>query len=138
MRTAAAFAVSVVVAFGFTGSATGAPAPVKDGHYAGGGDKLQVFFDVQNRTIPLMRVRSAKLASCAVDGPAVFDSAVVGADGRFRLADDTTFPTNAFVVTGRFVSSTHVTGKIRWTTSDNCPAGVYKFAFAADRFAPVN
>jgi hypothetical protein len=58
-------------------------------------------------------------------------------DGRFELENDTTFVDNSFKVNARFVSAAHVKGKVKWTTTNDCPAGVYKFDFTADRFAPV-
>ncbi len=138
MKTRSSFLISALAALALAGSASGAPAPVKDGRYAGGSKQFHILFNVTNRTIPFARVYSDKLAGCAVGGPAVFDSDEVDAKGRFKLVDDTTFSDNSFVIKGRFDTATHVTGRVTWTTTDDCPAGVYKFDFAADRFAPAS
>ena len=122
----------------FAGKAAGGGSvPVKDGRYAGGGRALFVFFNVNARTIPFARVDSDLLSSCAVDGPAVFDSDTVDAAGRFTLRDTTTFPNEDIKVKGRFVSATRVRGEITWATTSDCPAGTYEFAFRADRYARV-
>ncbi|MEO8092465.1 MAG: hypothetical protein ABI726_07150 [bacterium] len=118
-------------------ASAGGSAPVKDGRYAGGGKRLFVFFDVSNRTIPFARIDSEKLSTCAVDGPAVFDSDTVDAHGRFVLKDSSTFPNETIKVSGRFVTSTRVRGKIKWTTASNCPAGTYGFDYRADRYGPL-
>lgn len=138
MRAPAALLVSAIAALALAGPAGGAPAPVKDGRYAGGSAQFHILMSVSGRSIPFARIYSEELASCSISGPAVFASDAVDANGRFKLADDSTFADNAFVVKGRFTSSTHIVGKVKWTTTNNCPAGVYKFAFTADRFAPVS
>jgi hypothetical protein len=138
MRAGAASLCAALAALALAGPAGGAPAPVKDGRYAGGSKEFNVFFNVTDRTIPRMRIYSDELASCAIGGPAVFDSDIVDSNGRFELEDHTTFPNDSFTIDGRFVSATHVKGKVKWTTTQNCPAGVYKFDFTADRFAPVS
>jgi hypothetical protein len=138
MRAPAVLLVSAIAALALAGPADAAPAPVKEGRYAGGSARFHILMNVTGRTIPLARIYSEDLASCSIAGPAIFDSDTVDANGRFRLANDSTFVDNAFVVNGRFISSTHIVGKVKWTTSNNCPAGVYKFAFTADRFAPVS
>lgn len=85
MRARSLTALVAVAALACSGSAdAGGPAPVKDGRYAGGAKRLFVFFDVTNRTIPFVRVDSERLSSCAVDGPAVFDSARSTATGASR------------------------------------------------------
>lgn len=53
------------------------------------------------------------------------------------MKDAATHAGNVIKVSGRFVSATRVKGKIKWTTTDDCPAGVYEFSFRADRYAPV-
>jgi hypothetical protein len=120
------------------GPADAAPTPVKDGRYAGGAKGLLVFFDVESRTIPFARVVSDRLGPCTgINGPAVFDSDTVDSDGRFSLKDSTTFPGNTLKVAGRFTTSTHVKGKVKWTTTSDCPADTYKFDYRADRYASV-
>jgi len=53
------------------------------------------------------------------------------------MKDSSIFPDNTIKVSGRFVHATQVKGKIKWTTTDDCPAGVYRFSFRADRYAAV-
>ena len=139
MRAPAGLLVSAIAALALAGPADGAPAPVKEGRYAGGSAGFHILMKHWRGTNPFARVYSEELTSCSIGGPAIFDSDTVDANGHlFRLADDSTFVDNAFVVNGRFISSTHIVGKVKWTTTNNCPAGVYKFAFTADRFAPVS
>jgi hypothetical protein len=140
MRRIAAGALVVAALLALAGPAAGGgQAPAQPGRYAGGSDRFQIFFDVtQARTIPFARVFSHDLAECgAPSGPAVFDSDTIDAEGRFTLRDDSTHAGQKFKITGRFVRKDKVRGKVRWMTTDNCPAGTYDFEYRADRYAPV-
>lgn len=129
----------VVAALGLAGIAEGGgAAPVRDGRYAGGGDKIHVYFDVQSRSIPYARVYSSELKDCTgLNGPGVFDDTTVEANGKFSLRDADTHAGNTIKVSGRFVRKDFVRGKLRWTTNDlDCP-GTHTFDYKADRHAPV-
>ncbi|MGI9019173.1 MAG: hypothetical protein ACR2G3_00490 [Solirubrobacterales bacterium] len=135
-------ALTLLVVLGALFLAASAPgggqAPVKDGKYAGGADRFHIYFDVNSRSIPFARVYSHDLQTCnGFGGPAIFGSDVVDGRGRFTLRDDTTHANNDFKVKGRFIRRNHVVGTVEWTTTDDCPAGIYEFQFKADRFAPV-
>ena len=132
-------AVTAVAALGIASSApAGGPQPVKDGRYSGGAKRVFVFFDVNNRTIPFARVYSLQLQACTgLGGPAIFDSDTIDNQGRFALRDDSTHADSIFRLTGRFTGKTKVEGNLRWETTDNCPAGTYKFKYNARRHAKV-
>ena len=119
-------------------AAAGERQPVKDGRYAGGSEGFFIYFKVVDRTVPFGRVYSNQLQSCTgLGGPAVFDSDTIDAKGRFKLVDDTTHANSDFVVKGRFTGATRAVGKVKWTTTADCPAGTYEFGYRADRYGPV-
>ena len=118
----------------------GGQTPVQPGKYAGGADRFHIYFDVTDtRQIPFARVYSHDLEACgAPNGPAVFSSDTVDSAGRFTLRDSTTHAGQIFKVTGRFVKKNKVRGKVKWTTTNDCPAGTYEFEYRADRYAPLS
>jgi hypothetical protein len=138
MRKPASLILALLGSLALAGTAVGGgQAPVRDGQYAGGADRLHVYFQVSSRTIPYVRVWSKEMGDCTgLLSPGIFDAQPVGADGRFTLRDDTTFPGHVLKATGRFVTATKVRGLIRWTTSDpDCP-GTHVFEYRADRYTP--
>jgi hypothetical protein len=139
-RLALPTVVVVVAALGLSAPVQGGDqVPVKDGRYAGGGDRTHVYFDVSSRTIPFARVYVADLQPCTgLGGPGIFGSEQIDANGRFSLRDDDTHADQVLKLTGRFLTRNKVKGKLKWTTTDDCPAGAYKFEYRADRFAPVS
>jgi hypothetical protein len=140
MRLGVLTILAASAALGLAGPAAGGgQAPVQPGKYAGGSDRFHIYFNVyETRMIPFARVYSLDLQACgAPGGPAVFDSDTVDSAGRFTLRDDVTHAGQSFKITGRFVKKNKVRGKVRWTTTNSCPAGTYDFEYRADRYAPV-
>jgi hypothetical protein len=130
-------AVALLTAACLAPSAPAAPQPVSDGRYAGGSDGFFIYFQVSNRAIPFARVYSNELQDCTgLGGPAVFGSDTIDGKGRFKLTDDATHANSDFVVKGRFVRRTRAKGRVKWTTTADCPAGTYAFDYRVDRYGP--
>jgi len=85
--------LAAVLALGSAGIALGGgEVPVRDGRYAGGGDRSHVYFNMDSRTIPFVRVYHADIKECTgLGGPGVFDSTSVDAGGRFSTRPSRTW-----------------------------------------------